>query len=71
MRFAQPSSCVEQEKMRVRPDITGLRRNEDRQVANEAHAKILCPISQRFKLPEEDELLELQSFDRIPQFILR
>ncbi len=55
--------AVEQEQMRVRPDVGGIVRSEKGGIADDFHAALAGMTSQRVPLAEEEELPELLPAD--------
>ena len=55
---AWPMLLVEQELLRVRPNITGIRRNKKGQIADQAHAPGMGVLLELIGLAEQQELRE-------------
>src|SRR6202167_1354697 len=55
---ARPMLLIEQEQFRVRPNITGIRGNKERQIADQAHAPGMGMLLDLIGLAEQQELRE-------------
>src|SRR5580658_5944331 len=55
---ARPLLLIEQEKLRVRPNITGIRGNKEGQIADQAHAPGMGMLLELMGLAEQQELGE-------------
>ena len=61
-------AIVQQEQLRVGPNVARIRGNEKGQVANQAHALRMCVFPEPFALAEQQELREAHPADLIRQF---
>src|SRR5277367_1604324 len=60
---ARPALFVQQEELRIRPDVTGVRRNKKRQVADQAYTLVTSVLLQLIGLAEHQELRKANLID--------